>query len=818
MGRTFPLFALLLAASLAGCQSATLPTPVTSPPPDVAASPTPTTDLAPLPHLEVLPGAIVTVTTVGPSPKNGEVRLETASGLTLALPVLASRAQSLDVAAPILLDAKTGALSSGRATLLLLLANEWTPVATLDIGELPDAPGELGAVTLRALSLQAWLASVRTAEVEFWQRALNGTTNLTEDRLPASSATRFTIEASQAIQNGSYTEGLADSDRILALWFSGMAAMADLSTQATGATGAGVTAHEIARSLDLETIDKIADGAANVKAVSDARNADGDTFSKLLAVTSGILGGMRFVGVTPPPQPGIALGGSAAAMATRDVTTGLFDTIERANEAAVTGEDVAEPSLTNIGGKLLAGFFESGSTVLEQLHGGIELSGIGSWGRTALTWMDQPQGAREKIRAALADDPYEGGVGWITGTIVDETRGSGLDHVVVSVCDRQHTGITRADGEYAIPLPGGDRGYGECDLLAWHPPGVNVVAYDILNETPGAGEVVENPPIRGRVNESVRPTIRLDAAPGQQLEGDEEKEEDEEDRAPPPARLAFAPGTPPRGETDVPYRHDFCRRAATALAGPCGGEGTLDPTGGAPPYHFQLDSGVGFPPMGLVLSPDGVLSGTPSVAGSSRFSVCAVDTVGAQSCLPVVLTVEQGRCRSPLEGNWSGTMTQSAYDVTYVGPDYERGIASHSEKGPPSTISFTLFMTIECEGEWDGPRGERPGQGGLAFKTTYVRVSAPELECVAGCVPPRETVQLMPPGAGAYGYIDIYTPNNWNFYSGTSAGTIGVSADGTTMSGTGGQVYLGGPSDYFLHRARGFDGADPWEWSLTKVP
>ncbi len=69
------------------------------------------------------------------------------------------------------------------------------------------------------------------------------------------------------------------------------------------------------------------------------------------------------------------------------------------------------------------------------------------------------------------------------------------------------------------------------------------------------------------------------------------------------------------------------------------------PTGGSgPPYHFQLDSfASGSPPMGIILSPDGTLSGTTkSPPGKYCFTVIAVDTAGNQGKAGMCITVIQG--------------------------------------------------------------------------------------------------------------------------------------------------------------------------------
>jgi len=70
--------------------------------------------------------------------------------------------------------------------------------------------------------------------------------------------------------------------------------------------------------------------------------------------------------------------------------------------------------------------------------------------------------------------------------------------------------------------------------------------------------------------------------------------------------------------------------------------------GGNPPYHFQMDTFARFPPIGIILAPNGVLSGIPKTAGlSTPFTVCAVDLSGnvsvngarRQSCASVQLNV-----------------------------------------------------------------------------------------------------------------------------------------------------------------------------------
>jgi len=64
------------------------------------------------------------------------------------------------------------------------------------------------------------------------------------------------------------------------------------------------------------------------------------------------------------------------------------------------------------------------------------------------------------------------------------------------------------------------------------------------------------------------------------------------------------------------------------------------------PYHFQLDTMGGFPPLGLILAPNGVISGAATHSGTARFSICAVDVGGHFKCDKTSITVSSGPCCS----------------------------------------------------------------------------------------------------------------------------------------------------------------------------
>ncbi len=101
----------------------------------------------------------------------------------------------------------------------------------------------------------------------------------------------------------------------------------------------------------------------------------------------------------------------------------------------------------------------------------------------------------------------------------------------------------------------------------------------------------------------------------------------------------------PDARVGEPYVYCFCKPDRTDENDLCGSSVNpcTNPTGGNEPYHFQLDSGSGFPPLGLTLYPNGLLMGTPTVAGVSTFTVCAVDQGSHQRCVQTSLTVLEQR-------------------------------------------------------------------------------------------------------------------------------------------------------------------------------
>jgi hypothetical protein len=84
--------------------------------------------------------------------------------------------------------------------------------------------------------------------------------------------------------------------------------------------------------------------------------------------------------------------------------------------------------------------------------------------------------------------------------------------------------------------------------------------------------------------------------------------------------LVINPITPPQGTVGTSY------------------SAQLSTSGGTAPVTFALSGGTALPP-GLVLSPAGLISGTPTAAGTFAFTVTATDSSGAVASLPLSIVV-----------------------------------------------------------------------------------------------------------------------------------------------------------------------------------
>ena len=89
------------------------------------------------------------------------------------------------------------------------------------------------------------------------------------------------------------------------------------------------------------------------------------------------------------------------------------------------------------------------------------------------------------------------------------------------------------------------------------------------------------------------------------------------------------------------------------------------------PCSFNLDMMGGFPPMGLILGPDGVLKGTPT-GKDSKFRACVKDVGGNTFCKVINVDVQkEGEPESVVPGNFF--LTELAYNNLPYGKQYQSG-------------------------------------------------------------------------------------------------------------------------------------------------
>jgi len=131
----------------------------------------------------------------------------------------------------------------------------------------------------------------------------------------------------------------------------------------------------------------------------------------------------------------------------------------------------------------------------------------------------------------------------------------------------------------------------------------------------------------------------------------EEQPQQPQEQLPPAVPQESVPTTVTKGQ----YFEEDLSDELVALLGP-------DSSGG--PYSFNLDTMGGFPPMGLILGPDGVLSGTPT-GKDSKFRACARDVGGNTACKVINIDVEkEGESEFVVPGNFR--LTELAYNnLTY---------------------------------------------------------------------------------------------------------------------------------------------------------
>jgi hypothetical protein len=219
--------------------------------------------------------------------------------------------------------------------------------------------------------------------------------------------------------------------------------------------------------------------------------------------------------------------------------------------------------------------------------------------------------------------------------------------------------------------------------------------------------------------------------------------------------LTYTPLVPIPGVAGAPYFFSFCGAAITGNGGNCDaaqgpGAGIV---GGQPPYHFDLDVGGNFPPIGLILAPNGVLSGTPSASGNRVFRICAIDVAGHFECKPVSITIAPAGpagCTSapPTPGSLTSSVSGSTVTLNWGA---SAGATSYVVEAGSSSGASNLVVTDT--GSTGTTMSAPVGNGSY-----YVRVKAKnacgtsgattETKFVVGSTPTPTPTPTPQPGAG----------------------------------------------------------------------
>jgi len=128
-------------------------------------------------------------------------------------------------------------------------------------------------------------------------------------------------------------------------------------------------------------------------------------------------------------------------------------------------------------------------------------------------------------------------------------------------------------------------------------------------------------------------------------------------------------------------------------------------SGGTAPYRFQTDTlATGTPPHGMILNPNGNLTGTPNVPGQYDFSVCATDSAGESApCEATSITVVAAPTAQPTP---APTVTLAASPSKIV-------------SGASSELTWSSKNATSCTagGGWSGTKATN-GKASVAPKST----------------------------------------------------------------------------------------------------
>ena len=208
---------------------------------------------------------------------------------------------------------------------------------------------------------------------------------------------------------------------------------------------------------------------------------------------------------------------------------------------------------------------------------------------------------------------------------------------------------------------------------------------------------------------------------------------------------------------------------------------TITASGGAGPYSFAVSSGT-LPP-GLTLAPNGILSGTPTSAGSYNFVVTATDTNNCTGNQGYTLTISAAPCPTI-------TLSPSSLPAGTAGSPYNQTLTASGGTGPYSFVilsgSLPPGLTLSASGALTGTP-TASGSFGFTVAATdtkgctgtrgyAIAVSCP-LITISPTVLPTATL-------GTFYSVDLVAARGTGPYS--FIVTDGAPPSGISLSGTGG--------------------------------
>jgi len=151
----------------------------------------------------------------------------------------------------------------------------------------------------------------------------------------------------------------------------------------------------------------------------------------------------------------------------------------------------------------------------------------------------------------------------------------------------------------------------------------------------------------------------------------------------------------------------------SSLPDPVAGESyqqSLTATGGAAPYAFALTSGA--LPAGLVLAPDGVITGVPTETGSFTVTITATDAEGCSGSRTYVFVVNAGSCptivlapdvlpalvaNTPFDATLTASGGSGPYTFAVVSGSLPSGLALSSSGANTAEIAGTPLVAQSFE-------------------------------------------------------------------------------------------------------------------------